>query len=58
VIEKILPAGVVCVEAFRNQEDFVLFPEEQALLLTAIVKADLASGLTGRLDRRGCSHGC
>ena len=38
MIEKILPAGVVCVEAFGDREDAVLFPEEEALLVRAVEK--------------------
>jgi 4'-phosphopantetheinyl transferase EntD len=38
VIEKILPAGVVCVEAFGDHDDVALFPEEEALLARAVDK--------------------
>jgi 4'-phosphopantetheinyl transferase EntD len=38
VIGKILPAGVVCAEAFGDQEDVALFPEEEALLSRAVEK--------------------
>jgi 4'-phosphopantetheinyl transferase EntD len=38
VIEKILPAGVVCVEAFGDHEDVALFPEEEALMTRAVEK--------------------
>jgi 4'-phosphopantetheinyl transferase EntD len=38
VIEKILPAGVAYAEAFTDQPDIVLFPEEEALLARAVDK--------------------
>jgi enterobactin synthetase component D / holo-[acyl-carrier protein] synthase len=38
VIEKILPAGVACAEAFEDPPDVVLFPEEEALLARAVDK--------------------
>ncbi|MCW2891910.1 MAG: 4-phosphopantetheinyl transferase [Actinomycetia bacterium] len=38
MIEKILPAGVVCVEAFGDHEDVALFPEEEALMTRAVEK--------------------
>lgn len=38
MIEKILPAGVECAEAFGDDEDVVLFPEEDALLGRAVEK--------------------
>jgi 4'-phosphopantetheinyl transferase EntD len=38
MIEQILPAGVACAEAFGDPPDVVLFPEEQALVATAVDK--------------------
>jgi 4'-phosphopantetheinyl transferase EntD len=38
VIEKILPAGVACAEAFADSPDVVLFPEEEALVAKAVEK--------------------
>jgi 4'-phosphopantetheinyl transferase EntD len=38
VIEKIMPAGVACAEAFTDPADVLLFPEEQALVANAVEK--------------------
>jgi enterobactin synthetase component D / holo-[acyl-carrier protein] synthase len=38
LIEKILPAGVACAEAFTDPPDIALFPEEEALLARAVDK--------------------
>jgi 4'-phosphopantetheinyl transferase EntD len=38
VIEKILPAGVACAEAFTDPSDVMLFPEEEALVAKAVDK--------------------
>jgi 4'-phosphopantetheinyl transferase EntD len=51
MIEKILPAGAVCAEAFDDHEDVALFPEEEALLVRAVEKrrAEFTTA-------RGCAH--
>jgi enterobactin synthetase component D / holo-[acyl-carrier protein] synthase len=38
VIEKILPAGVACAEAFADPPGVTLFPEEEALVARAVDK--------------------
>jgi len=38
MLERILPTGVECAEAFGDEVDVVLFPEEQALLAQAVEK--------------------
>jgi 4'-phosphopantetheinyl transferase EntD len=38
MIELILPPGVVAVEAFEDQPDAVLFPEEEAVISRAVAK--------------------
>ncbi len=38
MIEEILPAAVACAEAFADQPDVMLFPEEEALLARAAEK--------------------
>ena len=38
MIEKILPTGVECVEAFTDPPGVVLFPEEEALVAKAVEK--------------------
>jgi 4'-phosphopantetheinyl transferase EntD len=38
VIERILPAGVACAEAFGDPPDAALFPAEEALLVRAVDK--------------------
>jgi 4'-phosphopantetheinyl transferase EntD len=38
VIEKILPAGVACAEAFTDPPGVTLFPEEEALIAKAVDK--------------------
>lgn len=38
MIEQILPPGVACAEAFVDPADAVLFPEEEALVATAVDK--------------------
>lgn len=38
MIEKILPPGVVCAEAFADPPDVVLFPEEEAVVAKAVDK--------------------
>jgi 4'-phosphopantetheinyl transferase EntD len=51
VIEKILPAGVRCVEAFGDSVDVVLFPEEEALVAGAVDKRRREFGTA-----RDCAH--
>lgn len=38
MIERILPAGVACAEAFDDAPDAMLFPEEKALVASAAAK--------------------
>ncbi len=38
MIEKILPAGAACAEAFTDPPDAALFPEEEALIARAVAK--------------------
>ena len=38
MIEKILPAGMACAEAFADPPDVALFPEEEALIARAVDK--------------------
>ena len=51
MIEKILPAGVACAEAFTDPPGVALFPEEEALIARAVGKrrAEFTTG-------RGCAR--